>query len=140
MAEKQKQKFENSWTRLTTLTGNQTPEKVAKVDPNSVVAIFQELQKERDEAATATFKLKLKAVLEAKMALDKNVAAKKAELAKFEEQQYEALNKELEACLNQLNNAKAQTAQLVSQAAGNFAPPAGTEGDEDQDKEGKDGE
>lgn len=137
MAEKQKQKFENSWQRLTVLTGP-NPEKVAKVEQNEVLTIFQELKAERDKAASETFKLKLRAVLEAKLALDKNISAKKAELAKFEEQQYEQLNKELEACLNQLSNAKAQTQQLVNQASGNFAPEE-EKGDEDLDK-GKDGE
>lgn len=137
MAEKQKQKFESSWLRLTTLTGNTAPEKVSKVEQNEVLAIFMELKAERDKAALDTFKLKLKAVLEAKLALDKNIAAKKAELVKFEEQQYEQLNKELDVCLGQLNNAKAQTQQLVNQASGNFAPPAGTEGDEDLDKGGE---
>src|SRR5688572_22953527 len=96
MAElKQKQKFEEQWKRLTSLTQDGSPEKAVKVDSNDVVDIFKEISTERVKKAREKFKLKLEGVLEAKLALDKTLQQGKEELAKKEEKEYEVLNKEL---------------------------------------------
>jgi hypothetical protein len=131
MAElKQKQKFEEQWKRLTSLTQDNTPEKAVKVDTNDVVAIFNEISAERVKKAREKFKLKLEGVLEAKLALDKTLQQGKEELAKKEEKEYEVLNKELNDTFQLLLNAKQQGANLVQAASGNFTQPTPEEGKE----------
>ena len=121
MAEtKQKQKFEEQWKRLTTLTNEPYPEKGAKVETNEVVDLFKEVAAERIKGVKDKFKVKLSAILDAKLALDKTLKQGQEELAKKEEKEYEALNKELGEAFQMLNNAKQQNSALVQAAGGNF--------------------
>lgn len=124
MAElKQKQKFEENWTRFTKLSTEERPEKVAKVDQNEVLAVFEKVAKKRIDAAKEKFETKVEAILDAKLALDKTLKQGAEELAKKEEKEYEELNKQLSEAFGMLNNAKQQNQNLVQQAGGNFAEP-----------------
>jgi hypothetical protein len=121
MAEsKQKQKFEQQWNQIITLTGSSAPEKISKVQSSEVVAMFQEIATEREEQARKSFKVKLAGILEAKFALDKNIARGRRELAEKEEKQYEELNKQLASVTADLEHVKKENTQLVNGAAGNF--------------------
>src|SRR5688572_30182211 len=123
MAElKQKEKFEQNWKRFTSLTQTTNPEKGAKVEQNEVVSLFEEVAKERITKVKDAFKVKLSGILDAKLALDKTLKQGQDELAKKEEKEYEALNKELNDAFQMLNNAKQQGQNLVQAASGNFTP------------------
>ncbi len=123
MAElKQKQKFEENWKRFTSLTNSTNPEKAPKVEQNEVTALFQEVADERLKQVKVKFKDKLSGIMDAKLALDKTLKQGADELAKKEEKEYEALNKELNEAFQMLNNAKQQGQTLVNAAAGNFTP------------------
>lgn len=56
-------------------------------------------------------------IFDAKIALDKSLQAGRDELAKKEEKEYEALNKELNDAFQLLNNAKQQGQQLQAAAS-----------------------
>jgi hypothetical protein len=121
MAElKQKQKFEQNWKRFVELTGTTTPEKVIKLEQNEVVGLFKQVAEERFKLVQDKFKVKLSAILDAKIALEKSLNAGRAELAKKEEKEYETLNKELQDAFEVLNNGKKDSTTLVNEAAGNF--------------------
>jgi hypothetical protein len=116
--QKQKQKFDEQWKRLQSLSGEQRPEAKPKIASTKVIQIFQEVAKERVEKAESEFKGKLISILEAKLALDKVIAKGREELAKKEEQEYEVLNRELSAAYSMLENAQKQGQNLVTAAQG----------------------
>lgn len=122
--QKQKQKFEQQWKQILSLTQTQSPEKVVKVADSEVLAIFKEIAEEREKKAREEFKVSLAGILQAKLELDKSITKGREELAKKEEKEYETLNNELAKVLGKLNYAKQQNQQLVSQAGGNFEAPA----------------
>jgi len=125
--QKQKQKFEQQWNQILTLTKTQTPEKAIKVADSEVLLIFKELAEEKEKKAREDFKIALSGILQAKLELDKSIMKGREELARKEEKEYETLNNELAKVLGKLNYAKQQNQQLVSQASGNFSPVETTE-------------
>lgn len=119
MAElKQKQKFEQQWNRMLTLTGERTPEKAVKFPESEVVTLFKEVAEGRVKKAKEIFKTQLEGILDAKLALDKTLKQGRDELAKKEEKEYEALNNELNKAYGMLETAQKQGQQLVQTAAG----------------------
>lgn len=120
MSQKQKEKFENQWKELTQMLNNPSPEKVGKVKKNEVLAIFEEITKEREEKARSEFKMKLTGILEAKVALDKNLKKGQEELKNKEEKEYETLNNELNKAFSMLTQIKEEAENLLNEASGNF--------------------
>jgi hypothetical protein len=134
---KQKKKFESQWKNITTLTNETTPEKTVKVENEEVISIFKEISEERIKKAKENFKIKLTAVLEAKLALDKNLQKGREDLQKQEEKEYEVLNKELGSALGFLNGTKKEGNALVQAASGNFEQEGEPEGDTEPKEEGE---
>ena len=121
---KNKEKFENQWKRLTEILDNPHPEAGVKIPQNDVVNIFKELAEEREAKARADFKIKLSGILEAKIALDKNLKKGQEELKAKEEKEYEVLNTELNKAFSMLNQVKEEGKTLVDEASGNFTTSA----------------
>jgi len=120
MSEKQKQKFQQFWSQMIALTGNEKPEKDPKIPSNEVVSIFNEFAAEREAEARETFKKQLKGIMQAKVALDKVLDKGRKELLAKEEKEYETLNAELKKAMDSLEAVRTENANLTNQASGNF--------------------
>jgi len=117
---KQKQKFEQNWQRFQAMTGSTNPAQVAKIPMNTVAAHFQTVVAQRIEKAEKEFQIKLTGIIEAKIALDKDLKKGKEDLAKREEQEYEKLNKAIKEAFDMLEQVQKQGQNMLNQASGNF--------------------
>jgi hypothetical protein len=117
---KQKQKFEQNWQRFQTITGSTNPAQVTKIPLGSVAAHFQTVIAQRLEKAEKEFQIKLTGIIEAKVALDKDLKKGKEDLSKREEQEYEKLNKAIGDAFSMLEQVQKQGQNMLNQAAGNF--------------------
>jgi len=87
---------------------------------NTVAAHFQTVVAQRIEKAEKEFQIKLTGIIEAKIALDKDLKKGKEDLAKREEQEYEKLNKAIKEAFDMLEQVQKQGQNMLNQASGNF--------------------
>lgn len=119
---KQKQKFEQNWQRFQTITGSTNPAQAAKIPVTTVPAHFQIVVSQRNEKAEKDFQIKLTAIIEAKIALDKDLRKGKEDLLKREEIEYEKLNKAFNDAYSMLQEVQKHGQTVLNEAAGNFTP------------------